>query len=395
MRTLWIDASNGAAGDMLLAALLDAGADPAAVGAGLARLAVEPVSLHQEEVTRQGLRAVRVDVRAPESAVPRGLPEVTAVIGSATLPEAVTRFAVDAFARLAEAEARVHGVPVAEVHFHEVGALDAIADVVGCGLALHDLGLLDAGVRVVSPVAVGSGVAYTQHGRLPVPAPAVLELLVGAGAPVAEHPAARELCTPTGAALLATLATAWGPPPAGVPRAVGVGAGHADPPGHPNVLRVVVGEREPGEWDETELWLLETTVDDLDPRIWPDLLEALRAAGAADAWCVPVLMRKGRPGQVLTVLVRPELADEVSRLVFTHTPTLGLRTHPVRRRALQRDQVEVTVSGGAVRVKRGLLGGEVVTVQPEYDDARDVATRAGRPIAEVINQARSLAERHR
>jgi pyridinium-3,5-bisthiocarboxylic acid mononucleotide nickel chelatase len=392
MRTLWIDATNGAAGDMLLAALLDAGADPAAVRAGLARLAVEPVELHLAEVTRQGLRAARVEVRAPESSVPRGVPEVTAVIGSAALPEPVVRFAVDAFTMLAGAEARVHGVAVAEVHFHEVGALDAIADVVGCGLALHDLGLLDAGVRVVSPVAVGSGVAHTQHGRLPVPAPAVLELLVGAGAPVAEHPAARELCTPTGAVLLATLATGWGPPPAGVPRAVGVGAGRADPPGHPNVLRVVVGDRAAvAEWDETELWLLETTVDDLDPRIWPDLLVALRAAGAADAWCAPVLMRKGRPGQVLTVLVSPELADEVSRLIFTHTPTLGLRTHPVRRRALRRDQVEVTVSGGTVRVKRGLLAGRVVTLQPEYDDARDVAARTGRPIADIINEARTHA----
>jgi pyridinium-3,5-bisthiocarboxylic acid mononucleotide nickel chelatase len=393
VRTLWIDASNGAAGDMLLAALLDTGADLAAVRDGLARLAVEPVDIELSEVQRGGLRAARVTVRAPETTVARGPSAVAAVIAEAGLPEPVSAFARAAFDRLAAAEARVHGVEVAQVHFHEVGALDAIADVVGCALALDDLGLLTDATRVVSPVAVGSGSVRAAHGRLPVPAPAVLELLTQAGAPVASHPAQRELCTPTGAALLSTLATGWGPPPDGTPRAVGVGAGGADLPGHPNVVRAVVGDGQPAPdaWREETLWQVETTVDDMDPRLWPDVLARLRDAGAADAWCAPVLMRKGRPGQVLTVLVRPDLADAVCRLVFSDTPTLGLRMRPVQRRALHRDIVAVAVAGGTVRVKRGFLDGQVVTVQPEYDDARAVAERAGSPVAEVLDAARLAA----
>jgi pyridinium-3,5-bisthiocarboxylic acid mononucleotide nickel chelatase len=405
--TLWIDAGNGAAGDMLLAALLDAGADLVAVRAGLAKLAVEPLGVDVAEVHRGGLRAAQVTVRAPDSTVERRLSDVVTVIDAAGLPAPVAGFAGAVFDTLARAEARVHGVSVDEVHFHEVGALDAIADVIGCALALHDLGLLDSPVRVVSPVAVGSGWVRSAHGRLPVPVPAVLEVLHGAGAPVAAHPVARELCTPTGAALLATLATGWGPPPTGVVRAVGVGAGRADIPGHPNAVRVVVGIPAPdgvapldgptpldgaaGGWQEETLWQVETTVDDMDPRLWPDLLARLRDAGAADAWCAPVLMRKGRPGQVLTVLVRPELLDPVCRLVFVHTPTLGLRMREVRRRVLPRDLVTVQVAGGEVRVKRGFLQGRAVTVQPEYDDACEVAGAGGLPVAEVIDTARAAA----
>jgi pyridinium-3,5-bisthiocarboxylic acid mononucleotide nickel chelatase len=405
VRTLWIDAGNGAAGDMLLGALLDAGADLATVRAGLAGLAVEPVDVERHEVRRGGLRATQARVRAAESRVERRLDDIRAVIAAAGLPEPVSTFAGEVFVRLAGAEARVHGVTLDEVHFHEVGALDAIADVVGCALALHDLGLLDPEVeRTVSPVATGSGSVDTAHGRLPVPPPAVLELLVAARAPMAPHPVARELCTPTGAALLATLATGWGPPPAGTPRAVGVGAGAADLSGHPNVVRVVMGEVSPydpppaastagtaGPWHEETLWLVETTVDDMDPRLWPDLLARLRDTGAADAWCTPALMRKGRPGQVLSVLARPELADEVCRLVFTETPTLGVRVRGVRRRALPRDQVTVEVAGGRVRVKRGLLDGRPVTVQPEYDDVAELARLAGLPVADVIEAARRAA----
>jgi uncharacterized protein (TIGR00299 family) protein len=396
VKTLWVDAGNGAAGDMLLAALLDAGADAAAVRVGLARLPVERVDVALSEVRRHGFRAARVEVTAPESPVHRGLGEVTGVIRAAGLPTPVVAFAEAAFARLADAEARVHGTSVDEVHFHEVGALDAIADVVGCALALHDLDMLDpVGSRVVSPVAVGAGTVQAAHGRLPVPAPAVAELLARAGAPLAAHPAQRELCTPTGAALLTTLATDWGPPPAGTLRAVGVGAGRADPPGHPNLLRVLIGEGSgdgvPEGWREESLWQVETTVDDLDPRIWPDLLERLRTAGAADAWCTPALMRKGRPGQVLTVLVAPEQLDLICRIVFTDTTTLGVRLQPVRRRALRRDQIEVTLPTGTVRVKRGFLDGELLTVQPEYDDARALAERTGTPVAEVLTAARTAA----
>jgi hypothetical protein len=383
---LWVDAGNGAAGDMLLAALLDAGADLDAVRAGLSTLPVEPIELVFEPVRRHGLRASALTVRAPESGVERHLSDVTMIIGAARLPEPARAFALATFRRLADAEARVHGTDPEQVHFHEVGALDAIADVVGCSLALHSLGLLDAPTRIVSAVAVGSGTVRSTHGALPVPAPAVLELLTRAGAPVRAHPARFELCTPTGAALLATLATGWGPVPDCVPRSVGVGAGRADPDSHPNVLRVLVGQAPaaPADWQEGTLYQLETTVDDLDPRIWPDLLDQLRGAGAADAWCGPVLMRKGRPGQVLTVLAAAEHVDVLCRFVFEQTTTLGIRIGQVRRRSLRRDQIEVPVGEGVVHVKRGFLGDRLVTQQPEYDDLLAHSRRTGKPMAGLL-----------
>ncbi|MFC0532683.1 nickel pincer cofactor biosynthesis protein LarC [Phytohabitans kaempferiae] len=389
-RALWVDAGNGAAGDMLLAALLDAGASLDTVRAGLDRLGL-PLTVDVTQVRRHGFRAAHVLVRAPESHVHRGLSDVLAIL--ARLAGPARDFAVATFTRLAESEARVHGSTVDEVHFHEVGALDAIADVAGCALALHDLALLGDAMRVVSPVAVGSGTVRSAHGPLPVPAPAVADLLTTAGAPLAAHRATMELCTPTGAALLVTLATAWGPPPAMTPTSVGVGAGTADPPGHANVLRVLVGTGAStlDGAEEADLVQVEATVDDLDPRVWPDLLEELRAVGAADAWCVPALMRKGRPGQVLTVLVDAARVDLVCRTVFAQTTTLGLRLHPVRRRALRRDTLAVTVAGHEIRVKRGFLGDAPVTVQPEYDDAAAAARASGIPVAHILDAARAQA----
>ncbi|MFY1669653.1 nickel pincer cofactor biosynthesis protein LarC [Plantactinospora sp. WMMB334] len=390
----WIDAGNGAAGDMLLAALVDAGADRALVLDGLGRLPVEPVRVAFRETRRHGLRALHAGVEVPESRHRRTLTDVLALLDPAPAPAA--DFARRVFLRLAGAEAAVHGIEPAQVHFHEVGALDAIVDVLGCALALHSLGLLEAEV-VVSPVAVGSGTVGTAHGPLPVPPPAVLRLLAEAGMPTAAHAGAGELCTPTGAALLATLATGFGPLPAGTPRRIGVGAGRRDPATHANVLRVVLTDgaagADPPRGDD--LLVLETTVDDLDPRLWPEVLATMREVGAADAWCTPVLMRKGRPGHVLTVLAAPAVADAVSTAIFRHTSALGVRSHPTRRLALPRDRVVVDYHGRPVGVKRGLLGAEVVTVQPEYDEARTAATTTGRPLRQVLDEVRAAARRAR
>ena len=404
MKSLWVDASNGAAGDMLLAALLDAGADLAAVRAALRGIGTEPLDVTLTPVRRHGLRAALATVQAPPSQVPRGLAEITSLLSAAGLTGEVREFAVAVFGRLARAEARVHGTDVSAVHFHEVGALDAIADVTGCAVALHSLDLLGPAVRVVSPVAVGSGTvqagtappgsgpAGAGHGPLPIPAPATLELLIEAAAPLRGHPSQMELCTPTGAALLATLATNWGPVPDCVPLAAGTGAGSADPQGHPNVLRVLIGEATPAaDWTLTDMCRIDATVDDLDPRLWPDVLEALRGVGAADAWCTPALMRKGRPGHVLSAVTDADRVDAVCRAVFELTTTLGLRVSAVQRRSLRRDQVGVRVGGEEISVKRGHLGGQVVTVQPEYDDVRAAAARAGRPIADVLTEARAAA----
>jgi uncharacterized protein (TIGR00299 family) protein len=396
-RVLWIDAANGAAGDMLLGALIDAGAPAAAVEgsfAALSRVSGDQVSLQVSGVRRHGLRASRAAVTAAPTSVRRTLPDVVALLRAADLGEAVTSFSVTVFELLAAAEGEVHGVPAAEVHFHEVGALDALADVAGCATALAALGLLAAGAEVtVSSVGVGSGWVRAAHGRLPVPVPAVVRILADAGAPVSAGPGPGELCTPTGAALMATLATGWGDLPAMALRATGYGAGTRDPDGHPNVVRVVIGESAgpAGSWQPSSMVMIETTVDDLDPRLWPGALEAIHAAGAADCWLTPALMRHGRPGHVLSALAGEPVVDSVVRAIATATTTLGVRVHAVQRRARPRDQVQVEVAGQAVSVKRGILDGEFVVLQTEFADAQAAARRTGLPVGEIIDRARELA----
>jgi pyridinium-3,5-bisthiocarboxylic acid mononucleotide nickel chelatase len=393
-RSLWIDASFGAAGDMILAALLDAGADERTVHAALASLsdaAGETVSLELASVRRHGLRAKQAMISARPSVVHRGLADVLGVLDAADYAAPVRRLAGRVFELLARAESQVHGVPVADITFHEVGALDALADVIGCVTALHSLGLLEPAAAItVSSVALGSGSVRTAHGLLPVPVPAVVALLGDAGAPASAGPADGELCTPTGAAILAAIATGWGPLPPMVIASGGYGAGTRDTTDHPNVVRVVTGElvSAPQPWQAGALALVESTVDDLDPRLWPDALAALHAAGALDAWLTPAVMRTGRPGQVVSALSATDAVDSVVRALFRATTTLGIRVTQVQRFSLARDAVTVDVAGQPVRVKRGFLDNMVVTVQPEFIDARAAAFAAGLSLAEVLDTAR-------
>ena len=407
---LWIDASCGAAGDMILGALLDAGGSRPDVEASLAALSAasaERISLDVRPVRRHGLRASLAVITPGPSRVRRVLADVLALIRDAGLAAEAGQFAAEVFGLLARAESDVHGIAVEDVHFHEVGALDSIADVVGCAAALHSLGLLQPGtVRVVSDIALGSGTVSTEHGVLPVPVPAAVHLLAAARAPVSAGPGAGastgagagdgELCTPTGAALLAALATEWGGLPPMSLHASGCGAGTRDPAGHANVVRVMVGESRPTAqpWPERSLLMVESTVDDLDPRLWPEALDALHAAGALDAWLTPVLMRKGRPGHVISALADAAKADAVLHALATSTTTLGARVHEVSRRSLPRDMVRVEVAGQPVAVKRGFLDGVPVVLQPEYADARLAAQRSGLPTAEVIDRAREQARGH-
>ncbi len=398
-RSAWIDASCGAAGDMILAALLDAGADQDAVEVALGALssaAGEPLSLQLAPVRRHGLRARLASITAEPSAAERGLTDVLNLMDAAGLPAPVHRFAAAVFRLLAAAEAQVHDVTVEEIRFHEVGALDSLADVVGCATALHSLNLLDATAAItVSAIGVGSGSVMSGHGVLPVPVPAVVQILAAAGAPATAGPGDGELCTPTGAALLAAISTAWGPLPAMTIRASGYGAGARDTPGHANVVRVITGDQisAPQTWRVAELRLVESTVDDLDPRLWPDALAELQAAGAIDAWLTPALMRTGRPGQLVSALSSPDTVDSVVRALFRGTTTLGARVTDVQRISLQRDTVEVDVAGHKVRVKRGILDGQPVTLQPEFADARAAALSADMTIADVIDTARELGRR--
>ena len=384
----WVDASSGASGDMLLAAALDAGARVEVVQGAIKALGV-PVWFATAGTTRAGLRAQLVSVQSTADAQPhRTWRDVRQLLTDAPLDTAVRDRALDVFGRLAAAEAAVHGTTPDRVHFHEVGALDALADVVGGCAALIDLGLdeLHAG-----PVALGAGTARTEHGQLPVPAPAVLQLFAGTAAQVHGGPVDVELCTPTGAAMLTSWVTSWGPLPPIAVTAVGVGAGGRDLEDRPNVLRLVVGDSTTA--GGTPAVVLETNVDDLDPRLWPAVLARLLDAGASDAWLTPMLMKKGRPAHQLSVLAPadPALLADLRTLVFTETSAIGLREHAVSKTALDRDTVTVEVDGHPVRVKRAFLDGRVVNAAPEYDDVAAAAGALALPAKAVLAAALAAA----
>jgi uncharacterized protein (TIGR00299 family) protein len=397
--TIWIDASSGASGDMLLGALLGSGVPVEVLQGAVDAIAPEPVALRVERVSRNGFAATRCHVEIADSVHHRTWRDIRDLLAAADLEDDVRRLATRTFERLAQAEAEVHGSDPLDVHFHEVGALDAIADVVGvCAGFVH---LWSRQARptggtarptndvVVSPVAVGSGTVRGAHGTLPVPPPAVAELLRGvpsyAGPPGAP---AMELCTPTGAALLVTLATAWGPQPPMVTAAIGVGAGGRDPEGHANVLRLLVGSEEPVPGQDTRPPLLiETNVDDLDPRVWPAVIAALLDAGASDAWLTPILMKKGRPAHTLSVLVAADLAEPVRAAIFRQTSTIGLREQPLGKHALDREMVAVEVDGQPIAVKLARHAGVLVNAQPEYDDVVRAAAALGRPVNDVLLDA--------
>jgi uncharacterized protein (TIGR00299 family) protein len=310
----------------------------------------------------------------------------------ARLDPRVRELALATFERLAQAEARAHGVRPDAVHFHEVGAHDAIADVVGTCAGIVALG---AARVVLSPVALGSGSVRTAHGVLPVPAPAVLELTRGWQV-AASAPDAGELATPTGVALATTLAAEPGALPSMTISEVGVGAGTRDVPHRPNVVRLVMGEvagEVVGGKAEAaaDAVALETNVDDLDPRVWPDVLARLLGAGALDAWLTPILMKKGRPGHTLHVLARPADEGLLTDLVLAHTSTLGVRRVPVTRSVLDRAWLPVEALGGKVRIKVGSRDGRVVHATPEYEDATELARATGMPVTQVLSAAAAAA----
>jgi len=406
VRIAWIDCSAGASGDMLLGAFLAAGADRALVNAAVASVDAS-LSVTVEQTSRHQIAATKASVRVNGELHPENFPdsppaghghghghgheaggptrswaEVRGLIEAAGLDVAVRDRALDTFARLARAEAAAHGVAPEDVHFHEVGALDAIADIVGVAAASVSLELDRI---VVSTIALGGGRQVRgQHGGIPVPGPAVLALVAEAEAPVVGGTAPYEMTTPTGAALLATLADEFGLMPPMRIQQTGVGAGGRDPVEVPNVLRVVIGEST--EVPTTEL-VYETNVDDLDPRIWPQVLSRLLEAGAADAWLTPILMKKGRPAHTLSVLTSSANAEIVRSVILTETSAIGLREFGILKHAADREFASVEVSGQLIHVKIARYGGQVVNVQPEYDDVAAAATVLNKPVKSVLAQA--------
>jgi hypothetical protein len=390
-RHAWVDATAGVAGDMLLAALVDAGAPLATLQAAVDAVAPESIRLTSAPVRRAGMRAVKVDVQlVAEDQVHRSWRDIQVMLEHADLAAQVRERARRVFRRLAEAEARVHGVAADEVHFHEAGGWDSIADVVGVCAALDCLGVTSMSC---SAVALGSGRVAASHGDLPVPVPAVLEMSAGWRVLSGGQ---GELATPTGMALLTALSEESRDLPAMSVRAVGVGAGTRDVPGHPNVVRVVLGDQtgrpaEPG--DPVVMSVLETNVDDMDPRVWPSVLASLLDAGAADAWLVPIVMKKGRPAHTLAVLTPVSRRDVLRRLIFELTSTIGVREVAVTRIALDRFWVPLPVAGGQVRLKVAHCGGEVLHATPEFDDAAQVAAERSVPVRRVLEEAVAAAER--
>jgi pyridinium-3,5-bisthiocarboxylic acid mononucleotide nickel chelatase len=390
-RHAWVDATAGVAGDMLLAALVDVGAPLTVLQRAVDAVIPESIRLTSTPVSRAGLRATKVDVHLTvEDQAHRSWRDIQALLEHADLAVQVREQARGVFQRLAEAEARVHGVAADEVHFHEAGGWDSIGDVVGVCAALGCLGVTSMSC---SAVGLGSGRVAASHGDLPVPVPAVLEMSAGWRVLSGGE---GELATPTGMALLTALSQESCDLPAMSVHAVGVGAGTADAPGHPNVVRVVLGDRTglPGQPDDPVIMsVLETNVDDMDPRVWPTVLASLLDAGAADAWLVPIVMKKGRPAHTLAVLTPVHRREVLRRLIFELTSTIGVREAAVTRIALDRFWVPLPVAGGQVRLKVAHRGGEVLHVTPEFDDAAEVAAERSVPVRRVLEEAVAAAER--
>ena len=384
----YFDCFSGVSGDMILGALVDAGLKVDELQAAISGLGVSGIHFSAERVKRGAFEGTRVHVRTDEQGHPhRRLPDVEAILDRANIPDPVRSDSKRIFRRLAEAEAAAHGTTPDQIHFHEVGALDAMADVVGAAWGIRHLGL----ERIhVSPINLGGGFIQAAHGKMPVPAPGTAALLVGVPAYGTEIQA--ELTTPTGAAILTTLAAAYGPMPSMHVQRVAYGAGGRDLREQPNLLRLMLGET-PGDFDRDQITVLEATIDDMNPQFFEPLMDRLFEAGALDVFFSPVSMKKSRPGTTLTVLAEAAVADRCAALVLTHSTTFGVRAHTATRWKLPRDFITVNTAHGSVRVKRGWSGDRILILAPEYEDCRRLAQAAGIPIHVIYDEARWAASR--
>lgn len=383
MKIAYFDCFSGAAGDMILGSLIDAGVDFEEISRQLAGLGLRGYEVFCERIKKQGLAATHFKVTLTEAQHKhRHLKHILEILNNARIPNPAREMAAAIFTRLAEAEAKVHCTTIEKVHFHEVGAVDAIVDIVGTALALGLLGI----ERVhCSPIPVGSGTIHCDHGIMPVPAPATAELLTGA--PIADCNEPGELTTPTGAAILTTLAQSFGPLPPLITTAVGYGAGTREGKTRPNVLRVIIGNAQSTPAGEVEqVVLLETNLDDTTPQIAAYCVERLFDAGALDAWTQPIHMKKNRSGFLLCALCRPADADNVEQVFFAETPTLGVRRRAVERRTLARRMETVVTKFGEIRIKIG-DSGQSTTATPEFEDCKAAALKSRVPLRLVQDEA--------
>jgi uncharacterized protein (TIGR00299 family) protein len=383
-RHLHFDCFSGVSGDMVLGALVSAGLSWRGLINGLKHLRLSGYQLRKREVHRGALPAIKVDVIVQQGFQrPLTLTRIRKILTGSTLPGPVKERSRSVFDRLAEAESLAHRVDMKDVHFHEVGVVDSFIDVVGGVLGCY---LLNATRITSSPINVGAGSIQTSHGLLPVPGPAVAVL--AKGIPIYATGPRSELATPTGVALLRTLASEFGPMPTMKSVAVGYGAGDHNPDGWPNALRVFLEEESSSEARRTERMMqIETNLDDLSPQTYEYVMEQLFQVGAVDVALTPVVMKKSRPGIVLSCLTTEDLTDAVLEVLFQETTTLGVRLHEVHRQVLSRRIVPVTISAGVVRMKVAEVGAGWEKAAPEYEDCKAIAKRTGRPLKTVMEEA--------
>lgn len=381
MKVLYFDCFSGAAGDMVLGSLIDAGVPFEDVRRALGSLAIEPETVWTDRVVRAGVTATKFCVKGEDGGEHhhphRHLKRVYELIDGSALSPAGRARAKALFERLGEAEAAIHGTTMEKVHLHEVGALDSIIDIVGSVFALEWLG---ADEIVSSPLNVGSGTVRAAHGLYPVPAPATMRLLEGV--PVYAGDQKAELVTPTGALLVSSYATSYGPVPAMTLKKVGYGAGTRDLGDTPNVLRVLIGETDRSASSHAVV-VIECEIDDMNPQIFGVVMDRLLDAGALDVFYTPVQMKKNRPGTLLTIIARPEARERLTSLVFAETTSIGVRYREMTRECLERDTVTVDTALGAVRIKVARRHGRVLNASPEFDDCARIARERGVPLKDV------------
>jgi pyridinium-3,5-bisthiocarboxylic acid mononucleotide nickel chelatase len=384
MKAAYFDCFSGISGDMTLGALVDAGCSLDLLRAKLQGLQVPGWEISSEKVWKNGMAATHIRVTTQDTQTHRSLTTILGILESSRLDSRVKQRASAIFKKLGEAEASVHDVPIDKIHFHEVGAVDAIVDIVGACIGFEELGFEKF---ACSALNVGGGTAKMAHGVLPVPAPATARLLMGK--PTYSNGVQKELVTPTGAAIVATLCDSFGPQPSMTVSAIGYGAGTTDLESQPNVLRIMAGEVSEKGIDSHggTIRVLEANLDDMNPQIFGYVLDKALAAGALDVFATPIQMKKNRPGILVTILCKPEDETKFQEMLFAETTTLGVRSHLVERHALPREFVKVTTSFGDVRVKIARAHGQLRHASPEFDDCRKLAEEKNVPLHEVMEQA--------
>jgi uncharacterized protein (TIGR00299 family) protein len=383
MTLAYFDCFSGISGDMTLGALVDAGVSLDALRAELAKLNLHGYELETELVTRSGIAATKVHVIIEQKdQKARHLSDILGIIDRSSLSASIKEKSSRIFTRMAEAEARVHATTPDRIHFHEVGAVDAIVDIVGAVIGLDLLGITSISASAVN---VGSGTVQTAHGMLPVPAPATAELLKGI--PFYQSSTQFELATPTGAAIISTLGSSFGAMPSMKVDRIAYGAGDQDFPGRPNVLRLMIGEAA-ARYDEDTSLVIETNIDDMNPQVYDYLIERLMTQGAQDVYLTPIIMKKGRPAILLSVLTDTSKSDGVLDTIFRETTSIGVRIQEVGRKKLSREIQEVETVYGKIRIKISKRGDDTLTATPEYEDCRKIADEKRVPLKRVIEEAK-------